>query len=115
MNTNYQSPCLTFQSRDSSVGLATCYGLGGRGSVPGGGNILLYTTTSRSALVLAQSPIQWAPEMKWSGREGDHSPPSSAEVKNSELYLLSPVHFHGIVLNYLIKHRDNFTFTLYLI
>jgi hypothetical protein len=34
-----------------------------------------------------QSPIQWVPGalswgVKWPGREADHSPPSSAEVKN---------------------------------
>jgi hypothetical protein len=26
----------------------------------------------------------------WPGRDADHSPPSSAEVENKELYLLSP-------------------------
>jgi hypothetical protein len=36
----------------------------------------------------AQSPIQWlpgavSPEVKRQGREDDHSPPSSAEVKNA--------------------------------
>jgi hypothetical protein len=53
------------------------------------------------------------------GREADHSPPSSAE-----LYLHSPIHFHGVVLSkstgtalpfyftfYLVKHRDYFIFT----
>jgi len=34
-----------------------------------------------------QPPIKWVPEalslgVKWPGRESDHSPPSSAEVKN---------------------------------
>jgi hypothetical protein len=42
------------------------------------------------------SPIQWVPvalslEVRWSRREADHSPPSSAEVKEwVELYLHSP-------------------------
>jgi hypothetical protein len=31
------------------------------------------------------------------GRDADHSPPSSAEVKNEqELYLLSPMCLHGM-------------------
>jgi hypothetical protein len=31
------------------------------------------------------------------GRDADHSPPSSAEVKNEqELYLLSPTRLHGV-------------------
>jgi hypothetical protein len=35
-----------------------------------------------------------------SGRETDHSPPSSAEVKEwVELYLRSPICLHGVVLN----------------
>jgi hypothetical protein len=38
--------------------------------------------------------------MKRSGREADHSSPSSAEVKECvELYLHSPVHLHGVVLS----------------
>jgi hypothetical protein len=46
-----------------------------------------------------------------SGREADHSLPSSAEVKEwVELYLYSPIRLHGVVLSY-EEHRDNFTFT----
>jgi hypothetical protein len=46
-----------------------------------------FTTVSRPALGPTQPPIQWVPEplslgVKWPGREADHSPPSSAEVKN---------------------------------
>jgi hypothetical protein len=34
-----------------------------------------------------------------SGREADHSPPSSAEVKERvELYLHSPLRLHSVVL-----------------
>jgi hypothetical protein len=40
------------------------------------------------------------PGGKWSGREADHSTPSSAEVKEYvELYLHSPVRLHGVVLS----------------
>jgi hypothetical protein len=46
-----------------------------------------------------------------SGREADHSPPSTAEVKEwVELYLHSPIRLHGVVLSQ-GEHRDNFTFT----
>jgi hypothetical protein len=59
-------------------------------------------------------PIQWvagalSPEVKRPGREADHSPPSSAQVKECvELYLHSPnmPSRRGAQLN----HRDNFTF-----
>jgi hypothetical protein len=35
-----------------------------------------------------------------SGREADHSPPFSAEVKEwVELYLHSPIRIHGVVLS----------------
>jgi hypothetical protein len=37
--------------------------------------------------------------VKWLGQKADHSPPSSAEVKECmELYLYSPIHLHGVVL-----------------
>jgi len=43
------------------------------------------------------------------GREADHSPPSSAEIKECvELYLHSPIRLQGAVLS--LKHRDKFTF-----
>jgi hypothetical protein len=55
--------------------------------------VFLFTTASRTALGPTQPPIQWVPgalslEVKQPGREADHSPPSSAEVKECvELYL----------------------------
>jgi hypothetical protein len=68
------------------LGFDSCRGLG----------IFLFTTASRPALGPTQPPIQWVPgalslRVKWPEREADHSPPSSAEVKESmELYLHSP-------------------------
>jgi hypothetical protein len=78
--------------------------------------VLLFTTESRTALGPSQPPIQWVSwalslVVKRPGREADHSPPSSAEVKECvELYLHSPnaPPWRGAQL----KHRDNFTFTL---
>jgi hypothetical protein len=61
------------------------------------------------ALGLTQPPIQWVPgalslEVKWPVCEADHSPPSSAEVKNEWRYTsTSPIH---------LNHRDNFNFYL---
>jgi hypothetical protein len=58
--------------------------------------IFLFTTMSRTALGPTQPPIQGVPGalslgVKWLGRETDHSPPSSAEVKECvELYIHSP-------------------------
>jgi hypothetical protein len=67
--------------------------------------IFLFTTASRTALGPTQNPIQWvlgavSLVVKRSGREADHSPPSSAEVKEClELYLHSPIRLHGVVLS----------------
>jgi hypothetical protein len=53
-----------------------------------------------------QPTIQWVPGslslgVKWPRREAYHSPPSSAEVKECvELYLNSPIRFHGVVLSW---------------
>jgi hypothetical protein len=74
----------------------------------------LFTTVSRPALGPANPPIQWVEgklslEIKRPWREADHSPPSSAEVKEYvTLYLHYPVRLHGVCS---VKHRDNFTFT----
>jgi hypothetical protein len=77
--------------------------------------IFLFTTASRTALGPTQPPIQWVPAalslgVKRPGREADHSPPSSIEVKECvELYLHSQYVFMTWCL---VKHRNNFTFTL---
>jgi hypothetical protein len=92
----------TKESRDSSVGIALGYGLDDRGSRGLG---IFFTTVSRTALGPTQPPIQWVPGalslgVKRPGRETDHSPPSSAEVKEcQELYLHSPIRLHGVVLS----------------
>jgi hypothetical protein len=58
--------------------------------------IFLWTTASRTALGPTQPPIQWVPGalslgVKRPVCEADHSPPSSAEVKEwVELYIHSP-------------------------
>jgi hypothetical protein len=77
--------------------------------------IFLFTTASKMALGPTLPPIQWVPGalslgIKRPGREADHSPQSSTEVKEwVELHLHSPntPSWRGAQL----KHRDNFTFT----
>jgi hypothetical protein len=65
-------------------------------SSPGGGlGIFLSNTASKTALGPTQPPIQWVPAalslgLKRPGREADHSPPSSSEVKNTGSYTPLP-------------------------
>jgi hypothetical protein len=87
---------------------------------PGGGGLrnFLFDTASRPALGPTQPPMQWVPaalslEIKWPGRDADHSPQSSAEVKDCvKLYL----HFRNTPSwgGAQLKHRDSFTFYLLL-
>jgi hypothetical protein len=73
----------------------------------------LFTTASRTALGPTQPPIQWVPGalslgVKRPVREADHSPPSSAEVKNAWRYTSTPQY---VFMEWrIVKHRDNFTF-----
>jgi hypothetical protein len=69
-------------------------------------------------LAPTQPPIQWvlgalSPEIKWPGWEPDHSPPSSAKVKNGGT--ISPLPMSSWHRASLIKYRDNFTFFFYLV
>jgi hypothetical protein len=73
------------KSRDSSVGIALVYGVLGFDFWRELG-IFLFTTAYITTLGPTQPPIQWVPEalslsVKWLGREANHSPPSSVEVK----------------------------------
>jgi hypothetical protein len=83
------------KSQDSSVGMATGYGLGGWGSISSRGWTFLYSTTTRPALGPTQPPIQWlpgvlSPGVKRPEREAHHSRSSSTEVKNSGAVLSLP-------------------------
>jgi hypothetical protein len=76
------------------------------GSIPGRGEkIFLFTTASRAALGHTKPPMQWVPGalslgVKRPGREADHSPPSSAEVKNAWNYTFTPqIRLHDVVLS----------------
>jgi len=86
----------------------------------------LPTTASRLDLGPTQPPIQWvlgalSLEVKWPGREADHSHPSSAEIR---MYGAVPYLHHiscayvssGYVFMawYLVKHKVNFSVYLHL-
>jgi hypothetical protein len=78
---------LVSMSQDSAVGISSGYGLDDRGvgvRVPVGSRI--FSKSSRPALGSTQPPIQWVRGtlslwVRRSGREADHSPPASAEIK----------------------------------
>jgi hypothetical protein len=97
------------RSRDSSVGIATDYGLDGQGigvRFPAGVRAFLFSTASRPSLRLIQPPNQWVPGalspwVKCPESEADHSFPSSAEIKNDGVYLHSPLRLHSVVFNQL--------------
>jgi hypothetical protein len=75
-------------SRDSSVGITTGYGLDDWGSIPCRETFVLLSTVSRPALGDPPKLISngyrdiFSKGVKRQGREADHSPPSSAKVKN---------------------------------
>jgi hypothetical protein len=49
-----------------------------------------FSISSRPALGSTHSPIKWVPVVKRQGREADHSPPTSAEVKKMWIYTSTP-------------------------
>jgi hypothetical protein len=63
-----------------------------------------------------QPPIQWVPGdlslgLKRPEREDDHPSPSGTAIKNEWSYTSTPEYVSMAWC--LVKHRDNFTFTLY--
>jgi hypothetical protein len=86
---NFELSSSTDDNRDSSVGIELGYGLDDRGSrarfPAGAGNFSFhYRVQNGSGANPASYPMRARgsfPGVKWMGREADHSPPSSAEVK----------------------------------
>jgi hypothetical protein len=106
----------TWKQYQESIQLILGYGLGFDSRRRLG--IFLFTTVSRPALGPTQPPISWLQGtislgVKRPVSAADHSPPSSAEVKNAWSYTSIPQYV--IVVWCLVKHRDNFTFTLQVI
>jgi hypothetical protein len=67
----------------------------GRSSSPGRVKNVLFSKSSRPAVRSTKPPIQWvpgllSPEVKRPGREVNHSPPTSAEVKKMWTYTSTP-------------------------
>jgi hypothetical protein len=94
--------------RDSSVGIALGYGLDERSSSirfpEGAVNISLHNRVQNgSGAHPASHPMGTRAislGVKQPVREADHSPPTSAKVKEwVELYLHSPIRLHGVVLS----------------
>jgi hypothetical protein len=72
--------------------------------------IFLFTYVSRTALGSTQPLIQWVPGalslgVKRPGREVDHSPPCSADVKSAWSYTSTPpLRLHGVMLTSVQRH-----------
>jgi hypothetical protein len=83
--------------RDSVVGIATGYGLddSGRSSSPGKVKNFLRVIQTGSGAHPVSHPMGTGGIA--AGREVDHSPPTSAEVK--KMWIHSPIRLYGVVLN----------------
>jgi hypothetical protein len=86
-----------YVSATVTVGIVAGYGLDDRvqRSSPGRVKILRFSISSRPALGPTQPPIHrvpgaLSPAVKRKGREADHSPPTSAEVKKTWIYTSTP-------------------------
>jgi hypothetical protein len=86
----------------SSVSILSDYRLDDRGSIPDRGRgFFSLASVSRPALRLTQPPVQWVPGGPFPGGkarlgpDAEHSPPSTAEVNNEELYFSPPWRLHG--------------------
>jgi hypothetical protein len=107
LNIDYLShgSCLLFclilhllRSRCSAVGIVTSYGLDDWGlgvRVPAGWRIFSSPNRPDRLWGPLQTPVQWVPgvvslSVKRQGREADHSPPASAEVKKMWIYTSTP-------------------------
>jgi hypothetical protein len=91
--------------KQPQAGIALGYGLSDRlfESRQGLG-IFLFTAAFRPALGPTQPRIKGVPGapsvgVKWSGREADHSPPTSAEIKKAWSYTSTPSICLGVVIS----------------
>jgi hypothetical protein len=92
------------------------YGLADRGAESQQGQeIFIFSIESRPALEPTHPPIQWepgalSPGVELQKLEADDSVPLVSRLRMVELYLHSPICLHGLVLSYIIKCKENFTF-----
>jgi hypothetical protein len=73
--------------------------------------LFIFATASRPAVGPTQPPSEWVkgafcPGVKQAGRDADHSPPSSPEVRNARSYTSTSQYVFMA-----FKYRDNFIFT----
>jgi hypothetical protein len=99
-------------SRIQTVSIITRLWTGQPGFNPQQGEYFFFTTACIAALEPTYPPIQWVSEVTSLGvnqpeLEGNHSPPSSVEVKNTWSSTSAPPHV--FMTWYLLKHRDNFS------
>jgi hypothetical protein len=90
--------------RDSSVGIATGYGLDGPGiESRWGARFFAHVQNGPGAHPASCTAGTGSfPGVKWPGRGADHPPPSSAEVKKElELYLYPPLWAFESVTGYI--------------
>jgi hypothetical protein len=83
------------RNRDSVVGIAISYGQSGRTSSPGGFKDLLHVVQTGSGVKPTSYPMgtgALSQGVKRPGREADHSPPASSEVKKMWIYTPTPPH-----------------------
>jgi hypothetical protein len=106
--TAFQRYVLIRKSRDSSVGIALRYELDDRCSrvrfPAGAGSFSPHYRVQNGSVAHPASytmvPGALSLVVKRSGREADHSPPSSAEVKNARSYTSTPpLRLHGVVFS----------------
>jgi hypothetical protein len=78
--------------------------------------IFLLSIVLRLVLGTTKPSLHWdsgalSCELNGQGNEADQTPPSNVDVRNGGA--IHPLHIciHGIMLNYIIKYRDNFTFS----
>jgi hypothetical protein len=88
---------------DSSVGLATGYGLDGRGSFPGRGKRFVSSPQRPDRLWGPPSHLTngyrgaFSLVVKRPGSKADYSPPSSVEIKNDGAIPPFAIHLHGVL------------------
>jgi hypothetical protein len=87
--------------------------LRGHNSSPSRVKNFFFSKPFRPVLAPTQPPIEWvtgalSPGIKRKGREADHSPPTTADVKKNEFIYPLP-HTSSWRSAQLVKHRDNFT------
>jgi hypothetical protein len=96
---------MVLRSRVSSGSIVSHYGLDDRAigvRFPAGAKDFPCSLCVQTGSGATQPPVQWVPGVlspgvkARPGRDADHSPPSSVEVENEELYLLSPKRRHGV-------------------